>query len=360
MHMRFTAWLIVALCPVSAAMAGLSPNEVVVVANSASRDSVALARTYTRRRGIPQSNLVLLSTATAEEVSREVYDAQIRRPLAEALRQRSLAGKARCLCMMWGVPVRISATGRKLNDAAVDSELALLLSDRYKLEGHLPNPLHWQAKSRPKSTVLMTARLDGPSRADAARIIKASLAVEKKGLAGTFYIDAGGPHVEYDKQFMALHDMLRKDTRIKAVLEQSGKLFGPRSCPKAAMYVGWSSPRRYIPSMMWAPGAVGWHVAADEARDLRDAGSRRWCPRMIRDGAAVTLGAVADPTLGAFPSPRDFFALLLTGKYTVAECYWRTVGHTSWRMVLIADPLYNPFAANPQLKTDQLPRGLAP
>ncbi len=75
---------------------------------------------------------------------------------------------------------------------------------------------------------------------------------------------------------------------------------------------------------------------------------------------AATVGAVAEPRLFAFPIPLDFFSLLLTGKYTVAECYWRTVPNVSWRMTLIADPLYNPFKANPQVSTDALPMTLLP
>ena len=67
-----------------------------------------------------------------------------------------------------------------------------------------------------------------------------------------------------------------------------------------------------------------------------------------------------EPLLGAFPLPEEFFPLLLTGKYTVAECYWRTNPLVSWRMTLICDPLYNPYQVNPQLDVGKLPAGLAP
>ena len=32
----------------------------------------------------------------------------------------------------------------------------------------------------------------------------------------------------------------------------------------------------------------------------------------------------------------------------------------SWRMTLIADPLYNPFQKNPQIDVASLPKGLLP
>ena len=81
---------------------------------------------------------------------------------------------------------------------------------------------------------------------------------------------------------------------------------------------------------------------------------------MISAGVAATIGPVDEPFLAAFPLPDEFFPLLLTGQYTLAECYWRTVPFTSWQMILVGDPLYKPFAANPQFDVRTLPPGLAP
>ena len=79
---------------------------------------------------------------------------------------------------------------------------------------------------------------------------------------------------------------------------------------------------------------------------------------MLQNGVAATLGAVNEPYLHAFPLPEDFFALLLTGRFTLAECYWKTVPEVSWRMTLIADPLYNPFKLHPQVSIRDLPAGM--
>ena len=531
-------------------VAALSSDQVLVVANSDSPQSVELARFYIQQRGIDESHLVLLKTTTDYAVSREDYNTQIHQPLVTILRERNLADKIRCLALMWGIPVRVegplAATGsistlyvaqaqkshyrlamdykllatvgkkfppprgdglspvtdlfeqppptvsepltelrpllgdmeklladklqlyrdtkddqqrqimaRQLmglhldlfgldglrrfieqagltdapdpNDlsarflevrarlqattaasqptaesvtaileglqetgglvavaavakgyvdqnkpadpeASVDSELSLLWWDVYPLGGWLANPMLWNlrfnedihgAKIPP---VLMAARIDGPSAADARRIIEDSIETEKTGLKGKFYIDAGGLEraKEYDANFRALYQFLRKATSIPVVFDDAPAMFAPGSCPDAAMYVGWYSLQQYIPAFTWQRGAVGWHVASFEAMHLRDPNSQEWCPRMIRAGVAATVGAVAEPRLFAFPIPLDFFSLLLTGKYTVAECYWRTVPNVSWRMTLIADPLYNPFKANPQVSTDALPMTLPP
>ena len=65
---------------------------------------------------------------------------------------------------------------------------------------------------------------------------------------------------------------------------------------------------------------------------------------MIEKGIAATLGPVAEPYVHAFPPPELFFSLLTSGKYTLAETYILSLPLLSWEMVLIGDPLYNPFA----------------
>jgi hypothetical protein len=78
----------------------------------------------------------------------------------------------------------------------------------------------------------------------------------------------------------------------------------------------------------------------------------------LTDGVAATIGAVNEPFLHAFPPPDEFFPLLMTGKLTLAEVYWKTNPLVSWRMAAIGDPLYNPFEARPALAVEALPEGL--
>jgi hypothetical protein len=72
-------------------------------------------------------------------------------------------------------------------------------------------------------------------------------------------------------------------------------------------------------------------------------------------GVVATFGPVYEPYIHAFPPPDEFFALLLSGKYTLAEAYYRCLPHTSWTMTLVGDPLYAPFKANAPLNMDNVP-----
>lgn len=254
--------------------------------------------------------------------------------------------------------------------ASVDSELALLHWGKYSLQGPAMNPLSWRAKPPASAKVarpMMVARLDGPSRADVARMIEDSSKVEKTGLAGELYVDAGGPSIltaqarsAYDAKLNALANFARRHSAMKVVLDTGPTVFREGACPNAALYVGWYSLQKYIDAFKWNTGAVAWHVASWEAVSLRNPQSNEWCVKMIQNGVAATLGAVGEPLLMAFPEPADLMAMLMTGQYTIAECYWRTIPHASWQMVLLGDPLYNPFKAKPQVKVKDLPDGLAP
>lgn len=62
---------------------------------------------------------------------------------------------------------------------------------------------------------------------------------------------------------------------------------------------------------------------------------------MLRDGITATMGPVGEPYVTAFPPPDEFFTLLMTGRYTLVECFYMTKKYNSWRMVLVGDPLYS-------------------
>jgi uncharacterized protein (TIGR03790 family) len=253
--------------------------------------------------------------------------------------------------------------------AAVDSELALLWWGDYPTARWLPNTLHWQfspARRAQAPPVVMTCRLDGPSPAVIRRLITDARAVESKGdLEGRIYVNckangydaaadpAGTSFGAYDESLRELYRLATNQGGLQGRFEAGPKLFPAASCPEAALYFGWYSLANYIPSNRFVPGAIAVHIASLEAVSLR-AGTNYWCPNLLADGAAATLGPVAEPYLFAFPRPAEFFGFILTGKYTLVECYFRTLPVNSWQMVLIGDPLYNPYRQRPRLKLEQV------
>ncbi len=347
----------------------LEPDEILVVANVGAGNSLELAEYYMRQRRIPLANLVRINTTDKERCTRQEYDDTIRKPVRQALDALAPVSRIRCLVVMYGVPLAIRPSeleeakhllGDKTMDtrAAVDSELALVLTDQYPLEGWLPNPyflgFQGQVTKLKRDEVLLVGRLDGPDPATVRRLIDDALWAEQKGLQGRAYFDARWPKPDTDKlEGYALYDAslhgaaaaIRASGRMEEVrIDQREALFQPGDCPKAALYCGWYSLARYVDAFAWVRGAIGVHIASAECSTLKEKGSQVWCKRMLEEGVAATVGPVYEPYVQAFPLPELFFRVLAEGYLGLGESYLVSLPFLSWQMVLIGDPLYRPFA----------------
>ncbi|HWG42893.1 MAG TPA: TIGR03790 family protein [Gemmataceae bacterium] len=254
------------------------------------------------------------------------------------------------------------------SQAAVDSELALLWHTGFDLRRWQLNLLYWQVPEearKGKPPVIMTARLDGPSAELVNKLVDKAMEVEAKGLRGKVYVDAKGNRYDpkqdggfgyggYDESLREMAKLLEKEAKLTVTLDDKPELFAVGYCTDCALYCGWYSHAKFVDCCRFVPGAVAYHIASSEAVSLRNAKATYWCKNQLEKGAIATLGPVAEPYTLGFPKPAEFFGFLVTGHYTLVECYWRTEMMASWMTVLVGDPLYNPYAKNPRLKPEQV------
>jgi uncharacterized protein (TIGR03790 family) len=340
----------------------LDPDEILVVANSQVSGSLDLARYYMKKRNISRDRLLSVSVSAHEVVSREEYEKAILLPVRKAVKKLQEAGRVHCLVLFYGMPLKVKPSQpdhggmpqQKTQHAALDSEIALALVDSYTLEGWLENPyfLGFQNKKTllQKDDVLMVSRLDGPDERTVYRIMDDTLAAEKTGLQGNGYFDARWPLPEskqlsgYALYDAAIHSAARLvGRRMPVRLDEKEALFGPGECDHAALYCGWYSLGRYIDSFTWTKGAIGYHIASSECTTLKDTSSQTWCLKMLEKGVVATIGPVYEPYVQGFPSPDIFFGHLVEGYMSLGECYLVSLPYLSWQMVLIGDPMYQPF-----------------
>jgi uncharacterized protein (TIGR03790 family) len=252
------------------------------------------------------------------------------------------------------------------SESALDSELSLLWWTGYPRARWVPNSLQWRAQNgwrqrhlTPPPTLMVT-RLDGPSEPIVRDIILTSVKVEAQGLRGQVAIDARGrtgsdPYSEYDDRLRRLAELLKQKTKLQVTLDNQEALIPAYSLHEIAIYCGWYSLRNYSPPGSFSPGAAGYHVASLELVSLRQRNEHGWVRGLLSQGVVGTLGPVAEPYLQSFPPADEFFPLLMTGRLTLAEVYWRTLPWTSWMQSCIGDPLYNPYKNDPPLRVDDLP-----
>lgn len=249
------------------------------------------------------------------------------------------------------------------SEAAFDSELALVAWNGYPLAGWQLNPLHHRMAALKTPPVMMVTRLDGPSPDVVRRMIETSVKVEQEGLSGNVVLDARGKappdaYGKYDQTIRLLGQIVRTKTQLPLIIDDTESVFLPGSQQDVALYCGWYSLRNYVPAFAFKPGAIGFHIASAELVSLRGDNERGWVRNLLNDGVVATVGPVAEPYLHSFPAANEFFPLLMTGRLTLAEAYWKSNPLTSWMNTCIGDPLYAPFKAKPALKPEDLPEPL--
>ncbi len=410
----------------------LKPEEILVVVNMESPDSVRTGELYIELRKIPDTHISRVRVKLKDDISRNKYNKLIAEPVKRKIEQLIEHGEnIRCIVTTYGIPLRVgperpadyseeeigkyrnkkeknieelknlytnnkktksgqskkskkekeelkkkrdelklenrmidfklkSLTGRD-TAAAVDSELALLLSPLYSLTAWQPNPqaLFYNGDKKLEKGVLMVSRLDAPTPELTLGLIRTAIEVEKTGLTGKIYLDARGltgkdGYSKFDEEIRRTAQVLTPGI-MPVVLDNKPALFGPGEAPSAALYCGWYSIGKYMDAFEWSKGAVGYHVASSEAVSIHYPKSGHWVKNMLERGVIASIGPVSEPYLLAFPYPSLFFQLLMSGKYTLAEVYALTNPVLSWRMILIGDPLYNPFKNNPAIKISNLP-----
>lgn len=384
----------------------LEPHEILVIANKDRTESGRIAQYYCSRRGVPDKNILALPLGANlnDTISRDDYEKQLAEPIRKRLFAPELLGTIRCLLTTYGVPIKVGGRGPLRNqqgklrelkglvqqekkkieqlkqnglansagykqssrrlaqlqlqiacingketNASIDSELSMVLFEDYDLYRWQPNILKNDVLGLSFRT-LMVSRLDGPDARIATGLIDKAIEAEKTGLKGIAYIDSRGimrndmfGHFDQSLRDLAMLTGLRTEIPVKE--ERTAKLFAPDSCRRTAIYCGWYSLKKYIDAFDFVDGAIGYHIASFEAVNLRDPNSSQWCPSMLRDGITATLGAVSEPYLHSFPEPKAFFAELYQG-HCLVEAYYRTKPFNSWQLLLIGDPLYEPFKKN--------------
>ena len=347
-------------------------RRVLVVYDSKTRDSQAIAKYYAKARHIPERNLCALALPdpAASSLSLGDYEKDVKRPVAQCLEK---AGKEQILYIVLAYvrPFAI-AVQNKVKRYALDSYLADIW-DSYTSKNWDPAPAEphpYYAANRAKENVFLPFvslaqfraapdapiiysvwRLDGATAAIAGSLVdKAIRAETHHGPAGEACIDElMDPLTFPDAGYRAGDwDLFRAAQFLTAagfkVLEDNSDTeFGTppsANCPSTALYAGWYKLNHYNDAFNWNDGAVGFHMDSLSVLDPRN--GENWAANALKRGITVTSGAVNEPYLAGLPRPSGIFHDLLAGA-NVGDAFPRNTRYLKWMIVIIGDPLYTPF-----------------
>jgi uncharacterized protein (TIGR03790 family) len=356
-------------------------SRVVILANSDDPESVQLANYYAQKRGIPAANILALAMPAAEALPWRQFVDTVFNPLQAELVRRQwidaigmdltdevgrkkyvIAGhKISYLVVCRGVPLKVvhdpllpaeaipPATNPafQTNAAAVDGELALAALSNPPLIAFVPNPLF--NNDRPSALqlnqIIKVSRLDGPTLADARRLIDQAIEVESTGLIGRSYVDIGGPHAAGDRWLEESAKQLAALQFDGDVDRAGGTLPAWARCDAPALYFGWYAGALNGPfaqdGFRFPPGAVALHIHSFSADTLRST-TQGWVGPLVARGVTATFGNVTEPYLELTHQPQLVLKALARGD-TLGEAAAYAVPVYSWQAMTVGDPLYRPF-----------------
>lgn len=383
-NIRHTCSLILFLFSAAfACAASIDPARVAVVFNQSLPESVELARSYQKARSIPESNMIGLDLPDREEITRAEYQKMLEKPLRDLFdknrwwkRGRTPEGvivagenQIQVMVTMRGVPLKISRIAKAAppasetqkdpaptpanpvqdaNEAAVDSELAILSYDGHSLDGPIKNP-YFESKSSVAEAklpyIMLVGRIDGPSFAICQRMINDAQQAERTGLWGRAYVDIAQFYPEGDAWLRSVAAQT-SDAGIPVEVHGWKEVF-PKHYPlrDVSTYFGWYEWNvcgPFVkPGFTLKTGAVAVHLHSFSAATLRSE-TANWCGPLLARGAAVTLGNVYEPYLSMTHHFDKFQKKLLEGA-TVVEAAYSAIPVLSWQGIVIGDPLYRPY-----------------
>lgn len=366
--------------------------QVVVVYNTALRESRAVADYYAQRRGVPAEQVWGFKLPTTEDIAWKDYLDALERPLLQKLEssglwrfapteaatngpahaqrpgERVADSRIRYLLLCYGVPLRIphdpnlSDPGSEAlrpefqkNGAAVDSELACLpLARHWPLRtGPRHNPLYTTTNApllHPTNNILLVARLDGPTPDIARALVDKALEAEADGLWGRAYFDVRNvtePGMKQGDDWIRGAAEICRRLGFETVVDTGGDTF-PAGFPMShiAFYAGWY--REHIAGPLAAaqvefmPGAFAYHIHSFSAVTLR-ATNRAWVGPLLARGVTCTFGCVHEPYLGGTPDVGVFAGRFLFHGFTFGEAAYAAQPVLSWQTTVVGDPLYRPW-----------------
>ncbi len=339
-----------------------SGDQVLLVVNRQSEDSLRVADYYRPRRSVPINNVCYLDTTTAEEISWDTYLGQIERPIAACLAGGGMRDQILYIALTLGVPLKVTGdgTGIARESSSVDSELALLYGKmagmKFARAGPVNNPFFGQRDApfqHPRFAIYLVTRLAAWDLADVKAMIDRSLAA---GNRGKFVIDTRGGNSEGDLWLLAAAKLLPK-ARV-TLDETESVLYGRRDVIGYAAWGG-NDParkRRWL-GFQWLPGAIATEFVSTDARTLKrppetwtfgatwddpahmfETSAQGLSADYIHEGATGVSGNAYEPFLGGCARPDYLLPAYYSGR-TLAESYYIALHFLSWQGVILGDPL---------------------
>ena len=307
----------------------LAQENVLVVVNENSADSVAIGHYYAAKRSVP--NICRIRTSVSETISREGFEREILAPVAGYLRSHSLQDRILYIVTTRGIP---SIVGDDL--ASVDSELTLvyhyMLVGNFSHQRRIENPYfaiggNLRPFQRSDFDIYLVTRLTSLD------LVDRSLLPET---GGDYYFDLVSPQKSDESDWVQEAAAALKKAGLNATVENTAKeldnLIGVQG------YVTQSA--KDAPLIKWRSGALATILNKDAGPSAAS---------YLASGVTGFGTYTADPLPDGYFRPQILFPAYAAG-YNLAEAFYASSRYLGWRSIVIGDPLVAPYAKSARAK----------
>lgn len=360
-------------------------SEVLVVYNSNSPTSQAIANYYEQERGV--TNVVAVNCAdsalnsTNETITLANYTSEIANPISNYLSGHS---GINFIVLTKGIPIRISggltgSVGNGIAYPSVDSYLAAIDYSTIPtaMQANITGSVGWVNRYYNKSVPFthaqfggyLVTRLDGYTQADAEAVVTHAIAAEQNLGSGPVLLDGSPSYGIDDPSPPILAAPLTTVTGEESYdiwntdLARAGDILQASGIPVDSVYTNtfvgnmtnllgyysWGSNdgnfnSAAYESLAFLPGAIGDTAVSTSARSLLtdNDGGQSLITDLIAHGITGVRGYVNEPLLDAISSPTIVYTHFMSG-YSLAESFYAGSRYIGWEDINIGDPLCTPY-----------------
>jgi len=318
-----------AACRTAPLSAQLAPENVLVVVNAQSRESLETGAHYTRARQIPEENVVRVYPGIRPGGGWEHFDHAVHGPVLDRMKERGIQDRIRMIVLTRGLPYE------------VEGEAAT-----WMFYAHGPR----RAKLNP--IFLTSVPFDGtpvfgpgnyPAMMLTAFTKEETLALIDRGAAsddlhppGTVYLLRGSgvrgkrhtqfPQIAAELDLMGVRAELTPGAGIEGKTDVLGYMTGAAGVPTTNVY---------------RPGAFAEHMTSFGGQ-IYNRNDQMSILEFVVAGATGTCGTVTEPTADLRKFPHAAFYVLYARGLTLGEALWQAVA-MPYQVIMIGDPLACPF-----------------
>jgi uncharacterized protein (TIGR03790 family) len=362
------------------------PDSVVVVANAARPQSVALGRSYQIARQIPRQQLCSINIPESNSLSLAAFRTDFLAPLKSCMAMAEVSDRIEAFVLMKGLPLRVSIpTGQMTRSVSLAAALMVAdstLSNGEKFLGQPPgritncgsmecysarwaNPFKgrnfgpgWTDQSQGVDWKLrLVTMLNGRSYDEAKRLILSATTAEALGgSTGSFIFMEGGDtaRAHLDHQYDAIIESLH----MRGYLGAQKIPFDSNSTGLnlASFIVGTSALETTIEGNHYEPGSLVDNLTSFGAVPINfsETGeSQVSIARWVAQGVAGVHGTTGEPLSNSFPD-RNFLLDYVDGM-TLAQAFYRRMPFVYWQNLVLGDPMAAPYATRPEVLFEGLP-----